>query len=64
MKTFMAQGKNDHKNEVGLCFPSYLIKRPHSPATAGFAKANRNGLDRRGVSVKILDYGWEQRRAH
>lgn len=31
-----------------LCFPSYLIKRPHIPATAGFAEANRNGLGRRG----------------
>lgn len=44
----MAQGKNYHKNEAVLCFPSYLIKRPHIPATAGFAEANRNGLGRRG----------------
>ena len=63
MKTFMGQGKTYH-NEVRVCFPSYLVKRPHTPATDGFAEANRNRLDGRGESVTALDHGWEQRRTH
>lgn len=44
----MAQEELSQKNEAVLCFPSYLIKTSAIPATAGFVRANRNGLGRRG----------------